>query len=744
VARGKTALLYLVPALAIAVAWVRIERPQTAIPRAVLLATIALAPALVRAGRLRLAVLAGTILLALWTALGTTLPEPGRLFSRLGNGTLEFYDVMLPFDPHEHPRMQGAVLFAVFVFCLLLGLALAGRRTLLACLALVAGAGWPGTLLRGGNVLLLGGLILVGALVILMGLRPRPARALAPAAVAGGLIVACALALSSTPAIAKGEFLHWEGWDLYTKPDRAVAISYVWNSDYSGLNWPKKATTVLRISAPERPQYWRATTLAAYTGDNWIEDLSTKLPRRRAGRDDLSNDPLLPPRVRRSDLWVRQVVDVEALQDRHLVGADEPVAYAPGAFGSVSYTTDGTALVVPGSDRGKSYTVWSSVRRPSPAQLARSKPEYPASIRAGENLTVDRGVPLPPFGFPNRDAAVATVISSRLPAYYPLYREAKRVVGGARSPYAAVVGLESWLRDSGRFRYDEHPPAVPGIPPLVAFVAQTHRGYCQHFAGAMALMLRYLGIPSRVAAGFTSGKYDGSGTWTVTDHDAHAWVEVWFRGYGWLPFDPTPGRGRLAASYSASSQSFDASAAAALIGPAASAIHSLLETRARAQESGQAARGERARSVPIPASSGGNRGLRLLGLVAAILFGGGLAVFLSKLGRRRSRYLSRDPRRIAAACRRELVEFLLDQRVEVSGSTTLSELARTVDAEFSVAAGRFVDAAGEARFGAPGTAAEAARRTRRELRLLRGLLRTRLGPLDRLGGALSLRSLRRA
>ena len=53
-------------------------------------------------------------------------------------------------------------------------------------------------------------------------------------------------------------------------------------------------------------------------------------------------------------------------------------------------------------------------------------------------------------------------------------------------------------------------------------------------------MLRYLGVPARVAVGFSSGTYNGARRLAVTDHDAHAWVEVWFRGYGWLPFDPTP------------------------------------------------------------------------------------------------------------------------------------------------------------------------------------------------------------
>ena len=72
----------------------------------------------------------------------------------------------------------------------------------------------------------------------------------------------------------------------------------------------------------------------------------------------------------------------------------------------------------------------------------------------------------------------------------------------------------------------------------------------------MALMLRFLGIPTRVAAGFTSGRYR-NGVWTVTDRNAHTWVEVWFPRYGWLPFDPTPGRGELGADYSASSAAFN-------------------------------------------------------------------------------------------------------------------------------------------------------------------------------------------
>ena len=57
----------------------------------------------------------------------------------------------------------------------------------------------------------------------------------------------------------------------------------------------------------------------------------------------------------------------------------------------------------------------------------------------------------------------------------------------------------------------------------------------------LAQMARAVGIPSRVAVGFTSGKLQGSDTYLVNDRDAHAWVEVYFPGYGWMPFEPTPG-----------------------------------------------------------------------------------------------------------------------------------------------------------------------------------------------------------
>ena len=75
---------------------------------------------------------------------------------------------------------------------------------------------------------------------------------------------------------------------------------------------------------------------------------------------------------------------------------------------------------------------------------------------------------------------------------------------------------------------------------LADILTRTHRGFCQQFASLMAVMLREMGIPARVALGFTQGTKEGS-TWTAMAGDLHTWVEVPFAGYGWLSFDPTPG-----------------------------------------------------------------------------------------------------------------------------------------------------------------------------------------------------------
>jgi hypothetical protein len=124
-----------------------------------------------------------------------------------------------------------------------------------------------------------------------------------------------------------------------------------------------------------------------------------------------------------------------------------------------------------------------------------------------------------------------------------------------------------------------------------------------------------------------------------------------------------------------------------------------------------------------------------------VLLGLAFALVLGKLALRRSRYLTRDPRRLAGACRQELVDFLADQRVDVPSSATLDELRALVVATTGVDARRLVETLGLARFGPASAAAAAAKRARGELRLVRRRLRRSLSAGERFRGAFSVRSL---
>ncbi|HWL32333.1 MAG TPA: transglutaminase-like domain-containing protein, partial [Gaiellaceae bacterium] len=372
-------------------------------------------------------------------------------------------------------------------------------------------------------------------------------------------------------------------------------------------------------------------------------------------------------------------------------------------------------------------------------ELAPLEAEYPPALDRFLDIGRTR---VEPFGVPGRDRLVDGLFADdRYLALWPyeaMWQQARRLRADARTPYGAVVAIETWLRSTGGFAYDESPPATGGVPPLAHFAADGKRGYCQHFAGTMALMLRMLGVPARVAAGFTSGTYEDGG-WTVTDHNAHAWVEVWFPGYGWLAFDPTPGRGSLTASYSASSTGFNAGDAAdGFLGGAGRVSGGgvdqlrLLEQKEllaeRAEAAGRRRASERSTSTLWL--------LVLLGLAAIVAIG------VAKTVRRRLRYLTRDPRRLAGAARHELVDFLADQGVAVGASATPEELHELVRSELGADGRGFARALAEARFGPPDQSAAAATSTRRELRQLLRQLRHGLSRTARLRGLLTLRSLR--
>lgn len=116
---------------------------------------------------------------------------------------------------------------------------------------------------------------------------------------------------------------------------------------------------------------------------------------------------------------------------------------------------------------------------------------------------------------------------------------AQSITAKAKSPFAKALALQRYLTGPS-FVYDTSVPASDSIDALTQFLLVTKRGFCQQYAAAMAVLARLVDIPSRVAVGFTHGVRQSDGTWVVTTHDAHAWPELYFPGFGWLPFEPTP------------------------------------------------------------------------------------------------------------------------------------------------------------------------------------------------------------
>ncbi|MBE1876437.1 transglutaminaseTgpA domain-containing protein [Myceligenerans pegani] len=117
---------------------------------------------------------------------------------------------------------------------------------------------------------------------------------------------------------------------------------------------------------------------------------------------------------------------------------------------------------------------------------------------------------------------------------------ARAVTEGARTRYDQAVALQNWLHHEGGFTYT--PDTAPARTNDATWDFLTDRqGYCVQFSTAYFVMARSLGIPTRIGVGYLPGSdEDGDGVWSVTGQDSHSWPEVWFQGFGWVRFEPTP------------------------------------------------------------------------------------------------------------------------------------------------------------------------------------------------------------
>jgi hypothetical protein len=276
-------------------------------------------------------------------------------------------------------------------------------------------------------------------------------------------------------------------------------------------------TVVMRVELPDQkapiPEglYFRGTAYDTYDGRSWANRLAA---RRLLGRTTdggfmvPSEQTLAVP----ESAVLRQEVLIEALDTTVLFGASF-VESVKGNFVVVQMDGMwGLYLPFPSSARFQ-YSVRSIPGRLLEADRAAPSFIYPAFIR--EHY----------LQLPDTSPRVAVL--------------AREVTSAASTPYGRARAIEQHLRRS--YQYSLDVGTTVSADPVEDFLFTRQTGYCEHYATAMVVLLRTLGIPARLVTGFLPGVWNDFGNYyTIRQQDAHAWVEVYFPRSGWVTFDPTP------------------------------------------------------------------------------------------------------------------------------------------------------------------------------------------------------------
>ncbi|AXK32637.1 DUF4129 domain-containing protein [Streptomyces armeniacus] len=279
------------------------------------------------------------------------------------------------------------------------------------------------------------------------------------------------------------------------------------------LNQPENRTVLTYGSNTRSPDemYLRIVALDQFDGSSWkpSERRITEVP------DPLPNPRGLAPEVRTDT--IRTNIRAADWYAQNWLPMPYPASRVQ-VDGRWRFEPEGRTLV---GDRGQTtqgaeYDVESLTVRPTARQLAQAG-SAPESV-----------------------AREYTEVPDSLPSM--VHREAERITRNADNDYERAVDLQQWFAEDGGFTYDTEVRAGSGSAAIVNFLEQKE-GFCVHFAFSMAAMSRTLGIPARVAVGFTPGSSQSSGRMAVGLQDAHAWPELYFEGVGWTRFEPTPTRG---------------------------------------------------------------------------------------------------------------------------------------------------------------------------------------------------------
>ena len=357
----------------------------------------------------------------------------------------------------------------------------------------------------------------------------------------GGLTWTTVLVIMAlvTPRVGAAEVLNG-AWSTFEGPYHSVEAE--WQRFFAGVSGPSRLQgvsfsdairlgqapnlgdrIVFYVDAPAA-HFWRAVTYDFYTGAGW-----------RTTESDKADKISLPTTDRET---FQATFDIIVPHSNILFAANEPqkadVPYQFYTGADKSYSTSLHALNR--SQAAGTYTVTSLVSIADKQTLRKVAPTYSDYIKS-KYLQL-------PSTLPQRVKTLAHQVMDNLP-----------------NAYDRAEALESFLR-SPPFSYSPQVKATPpGRDPVDYFLFDLKQDFCEYFASAMVVMLREEGIPARLVEGFTTGSYDNaSNSFVVKEQDAHAWVEAYFPGYGWIEFEPTPSQppfARLDASASSGSDSGD-------------------------------------------------------------------------------------------------------------------------------------------------------------------------------------------
>ena len=247
--------------------------------------------------------------------------------------------------------------------------------------------------------------------------------------------------------------------------------------------------------------YWRLSALPRFNGTEW------GLPERALSRVDGELAA-----ARDGSTQLRQEITITSLGEKFVPAAADPQAASPQA--GLRWNADSSTLLKTDGDLelGDTFEIVSASPRFEVAAL-----QAATSTDAGDPIYLEL-----PDNFPSSVGELA-----------------RSVTAGTSTPYEKALTLQNWFRSE--FDYSLEVQAGHSNTAIEGFL-RDRVGYCEQFAGTYAAMMRTLGIPARVAVGFTPGNFNGE-RFSVLGMNAHAWPEVWFDGLGWVPFEPTPGRG---------------------------------------------------------------------------------------------------------------------------------------------------------------------------------------------------------